>query len=43
MKFCNLQRVTHADVVADGNELGRIGRASWCSSVCQKEDDRPSR
>ena len=39
MKFV-IQRVTHADVVVDGNELGRIGRGFMVLIGVSKEDDR---
>lgn len=39
MKFV-IQRVTHADVVVDGNELGRIGRGFMVLVGVSKEDDR---
>ena len=39
MKFV-IQRVTHADVVVDGNELGRIGKGFMVLIGVSKEDDR---
>lgn len=39
MKFV-IQRVTHADVVVDGNELGRIGRGFMVLIGVSKEDDK---
>ena len=39
MKFV-IQRVTHADVVVDGNELGRIGKGFVVLIGVSKEDDR---
>ena len=39
MKFV-IQRVTHADVVVDGNELGRIGNGFMVLIGVSKEDDR---
>lgn len=38
MKFV-IQRVTHADVVVDGNELGRIGKGFMVLIGVSKEDD----
>ena len=39
MKFV-IQRVTHADVVVDGNELGRIGKGFMVLIGVSKEDDK---
>ena len=39
MKFV-IQRVAHADVVVDGNELGRIGKGFMVLIGVSKEDDR---
>lgn len=39
MKFV-IQRVTHADVVVDGNELGRIDKGFMVLIGVSKEDDR---
>lgn len=39
MKFV-IQRVTHADVVVDGNEIGRIGKGFMVLIGVSKEDDR---
>ena len=39
MKFV-IQRVTHADVVVDGNELGRIGKGFMVLIGVSKGDDR---
>lgn len=39
MKFV-IQRVTHADVVVDGNELGRIDKGLMVLIGVSKEDDR---
>ena len=39
MKFV-IQRVTNADVVVDGNELGRIGKGFMVLIGVSKEDDR---
>lgn len=39
MKFV-IQRVTHADVVVDGNELGRIGKGFMVLIGVSKEDNR---
>ena len=39
MKFV-IQRVTHADVVVDGSELGRIGKGFMVLIGVSKEDDR---
>lgn len=39
MKFV-IQRVTHANVVVDGNELGRIGKGFMVLIGVSKEDDR---
>nr|WP_297968103.1 D-aminoacyl-tRNA deacylase [uncultured Mogibacterium sp.] len=39
MKFV-IQRVTHADVVVDGNELGRIGKGFMLLIGVSKEDDK---
>ena len=39
MKFV-IQRVTHADVVGDGNELGRIGKGFMVLIGVSKEDNR---
>ncbi len=39
MKFV-IQRVTHADVVVDGNELSRIGKGFMVLIGVSKEDDR---
>ena len=39
MKFV-IQRVTHADVVVDGNELGRICKGFMVLIGVSKEDDR---
>lgn len=39
MKFV-IQRVTHADVVVDGNELGRIGKSFMVLIGVSKEDDK---
>ena len=38
MKFV-IQRVTHADVVVDGNEIGRIGKGFMVLIGVSKEDD----
>ena len=38
MKFV-IQRVAHADVVVDGNELGRIGKGFMVLIGVSKEDD----
>ena len=38
MKFV-IQRVTHADVVVDGNELGRIGRGFMVLIGVSKDDN----
>lgn len=39
MKFV-IQRVTHADVVVDGNEIGRIGKGFMVLIGVSKEDDK---
>jgi D-tyrosyl-tRNA(Tyr) deacylase len=39
MKFV-IQRVTHANVVVDGNELGRIGKGFMVLIGVSKEDDK---
>ena len=39
MKFV-IQRVTHADVVVDGNEIGRIGKGFMVRIGVSKEDDK---
>ena len=39
MKFV-IQRVTHADVVVDGNEIGRIGKGFMVLVGVSKEDDK---
>lgn len=39
MKFV-IQRVTHADVVIDGNEIGRIGKGFMVLIGVSKEDDK---
>ena len=39
MKFV-IQRVTHADVVVDGNEIGRIDKGFMVLIGVSKEDDR---
>ena len=39
MKFV-IQRVIHADVVVDGNELGRIGKGFMVLIGVSKEDDK---
>ena len=39
MKFV-IQRVTHADVVVDGNESGRIGKGFMVLIGVSKEDDK---
>ena len=39
MKFV-IQRVTYADVVVDGNELGRIGKGFMVLIGVSKEDDK---
>ena len=39
MKFV-IQRVTHADVVVDGNEMGRIGKGFMVLIGVSKEDDK---
>ncbi len=39
MKFV-IQRVTHADVVVDGNELGRIGKGFMVLIGVSKDDDK---
>ena len=39
MKFI-IQRVTHADVVVDGNEIGRIGKGFMVLIGVSKEDDK---
>lgn len=39
MKFV-IQRVTHADVVVDGNELGRIDKGFMVLIGVSKEDDK---
>lgn len=39
MKFV-IQRVTHADVVVDGNELGRISKGFMVLIGVSKEDDK---
>ena len=39
MKFI-IQRVTYADVVVDGNELGRIGKGFMVLIGVSKEDDK---
>lgn len=39
MKFV-IQRVTHADVVVDGNEIGKIGNGFMVLIGVSKEDDR---
>ena len=39
MKFV-IQRVTHADVVVDGNEIGRIGKGFMVLIGLSKEDDK---
>ena len=35
-----IQRVTHADVVVDGNEIGRIGKGFMVLIGVSKEDDK---
>lgn len=39
MKFV-IQRVTHADVVVDGNDIGRIGKGFMVLIGVSKEDDK---
>ena len=39
MKFV-IQRVTHADVVVDGNEIGKIGKGFMVLIGVSKEDDK---
>lgn len=39
MKFV-IQRVTHSDVVVDGNEIGRIGKGFMVLIGVSKEDDK---
>ena len=39
MRFV-IQRVTHADVVVDGNEIGRIGKGFMVLIGVSKEDDK---
>ena len=39
MKYV-IQRVTHADVVVDGNEIGRIGKGFMVLIGVSKEDDK---
>lgn len=39
MKFV-IQRVTHADVVVDGNEIGRIGKGFMVLIGVSKKDDK---
>ena len=39
MKFV-IQRVTHADVVVDGNEIGRIGKGFMVLIGVSREDDK---
>ena len=39
MKFV-IQRVTHADVVVDGNEIGRIGKGFMVLIGVSKEDNK---